>query len=395
MTAHEYPDGYHVRLLDERVTLDRLADHFEDTGPTGQEALAWLDAEHDTLEAKLANETTVTLEKIEGLRDQVEARREDVIIQRLARNYVDERRAATPDTELPDRKIYQLDRMPTMSRPDIQRLSRPDQKLVLQHEVWTEAERLWLVEQLLAARDYVPDEDSQRLRKELDDSLLTLDGMTMEGLAEWSEPIRQMKISLGIANGEQQKAAVVSTHKERLGLKQDVSRMNMEELIALRDSMVRRIETEIALYEAADGPGSPYDKLYDQVRWLESFLNFRFGLEDAGAEVETMQLARYNEAATSLVSAMTRALSDPHLAYAQVRLSQNLDAAIRHAASSQNIARTAHGWQMDYSDLERYVTALWEVGEQRAERAAVEEAARIIGRAAQEAAQHEAAFAME
>jgi len=395
MSTHEYPDGYHVRQLDERVTLESLGDFFEDTGPTGDDSVAWLTANHDTLEAMYREPGVSNLWELDELTSSVVSARQEIIDIDIAKAYIDTRRLSQGDVKAPIHESYRLKRMPTMSRPDIQRLDREAQKRVLQHEVWTEAERLWLIERLLEARGYEAGEESSQKREELDKSLLFLDGMTMEGLADWSSVLQRIQLQLfTVAKGESDKVAVLSTHRGTLDIKEDIAHMNEDELLSLRDMMVRRIEAEIKLYQAGAGPGSPTEKLYDQIVWIESLLNFRFDIRDAGGWIESSLIKRSDEASALLITQSMHAIAQPQNAYALPRLSQNLDAAVRQAGALKHVTQFRKTVIVPtYGQLENYLAALWQVGEQYTEHEAVEEAARILGRAAQEAASKEFDYA--
>jgi len=395
MSTHEYPDGYHVRQLDERVTLESLGDFFEDTGPTGDDSVAWLTANHDTLEAMYREPGVSNLWELDELASSVVSARQEIIDIDIAKAYIDTRRLSQGDVKAPIHESYRLKRMPTMSRPDIQRLDREAQKRVLQHEVWTEAERLWLIERLLEARGYEAGEESSQKREELDKSLLFLDGMTMEGLADWSSVLQRIQLQLfTVAKGESDKVAVLSTHRGTLDIKEDIAHMNEDELLSLRDMMVRRIEAEIKLHQAGAGPGSPTEKLYDQIVWIESLLNFRFDIRDAGGWIESSLIKRSDEASALLITQSMHAIAQPQNAYALPRLSQNLDAAVRQAGALKHVTQFRKTVIVPtYGQLENYLAALWQVGEQYTEHEAVEEAARILGRAAQEAASKEFDYA--
>jgi hypothetical protein len=385
-TVHKYPNGYHVRQLDERVTPTALSDFFDDTGPTGEAAIEWLDSHaeriDDAYEAS-AHEPIASIQEMFDRLAQVDEGCDRLTSQRLVRNYLDQKRAAEPEASPIGAPSYMsLHCMPTLARPDIQRLDRHDQMRVLQHEVWTEAERLWLIEQLLDARGYAAEQPDESTDAAFSDALATLDGMTMEGLAGWSEPLRRLQLQFSVAKGAQDRIAVISTHRDTVGITENIGQMSIDELVTLRDQMVRRIETEIAIYQAGDGVGSPTDRLYEQIRWMESFLNFQYDIEDSGQAVEDMLRDAYDSSAVRYIATSIRGLQDPTHTAPMSILSQNLDSVVRRSARTSRPDIMSRGRQLSYADIETYLAALWQIGERASQRETVAHATRALGHTA-------------
>jgi len=372
MTTHEYPDGYRVRILDKDVTLEKIAEFFRDTGQTGDQALSWVESNREEIAEAYDKPLPVGEEARRYYEGQlntdhgtVELRQSNLVGQQLVRNYLDERRQSPVEPMPIDEHTRYADvRLLTLSRPDIQRLSRDEQKKVLQHEVWTEAERLWLVAQLLDAKGYTPDPERDKAYDAIDGTLNTLDGMSMAGLAKWSHPLQELQQRFTIANGASDKIAMLDNTKQRLNITTDIANMSIDELVALRDKQVWRINAEVMTYKRGDGPGTPSDKLYEQIRWNESMLDFNFGVTDSGEAVEAIMRDRLDKATVAYTADTMHLLPLMQAKNADYVLSLNLGATIRGTGSTEaNPSLYTSRRHMEYADLEAYLSALWEVGE--------------------------------
>lgn len=398
MSTHEYPDGYRVRMLDQTVTLEKIAEFFRDTGQTGDNALAWVDANHgDIAQAfdeplPLGREARGYYEgKLNDDHDLVELRQQNLIGQRLVRNYVHERNQSPAEAMPIDEHTRYADvRLLTLARPDVQRLGRYEQKRVLQHEVWTEAERLWLVAQLLEAKGYTPDPERDIAYDAIDDTLQSLDGMSMKGLAEWSHPLRELQQRFTIAKGASDKIAMLDNTKQRLNITDNIANMTIDELLALRDRQVWRINAEVMTYRRGDGPGTPSDRLYEQIRWTESMLDFNFGITDSGAAVEALQRERLDEATVAYTADTMHLLPLVQQTNHHYALSLNLGSVIRMTGSMEaDLGLYSNRRTMEYTDLETYLAALWELGEQISRDTEALHAAQDVGHAAYTGASQE------
>lgn len=398
MSTHEYPDGYRVRMLDENVTLEKIAEFFSDTGQTGDQALSWLESQHSQITEAFDQPLPVGHEargyyegKLNDDHDLVELRQANLVGQQLVRDYIDERRQIPVEAMPIDEHTRYADvRLLTLARPDIQRLNRDEQKRVLQHEVWTEAERLWLVAQLLDAKGYTPDPERDKAYDTIDETLNYLDGMSMAGLADWSSTLRELQQRFTIASGATDKIAMLDNTKHRLNITDNIASLSVDELVSLRDRQVWRINAEIMTYKRGDGPGTPSDKLYEQVRWTESMLDFNFGVTDSGAAVEALQRDRLDKATAAYVADMMHLLPLSRGKNVGYALSLNLAAAIRGTGGMEaNLSLYTGRRHMEYADLETYLSALWDVGEQLGRDAESTLATQHVGQTAYHSASQE------
>lgn len=395
MSTPENPTPYRAKELDDGATLEALDDFFANTGPTGEQALHWLAGHRDLLAEKLESRPTLSgpLNHYEQelvmvtLQDQsriLEACRQDLIGQHLVREYVDECRQTIPPDAGPRCEDYWEMRALAMARPEVQRLDRSTRKRVLQHEVWTECERIWTISQALAARGYDAYADTEQAHHEVDPQLLydTLDGMSIEGMVQWSDALRSLRQQLLVANGANERLTAIKRTGEVISLSEDIEHMSTDELLALHDKKVRRVEAEISMFNAGVGAGSPSEKLYQHIRWMESLLDFTFDVKDAGAQVEETELAHYNDAAATLMADALLAIRSGCMTPYEYTLTRNFDAYVRRTARSQDPSSLARNHTMEYADLEAYVVKLWNFGEQLCRERERQATARTAGRLA-------------
>mgnify|MGYP001552098848 CR=1 FL=1 len=398
MSTHEYPDGYRVRILDKDVTLEKIAEFFRDTGQTGDDALSWLDTQQAQITEAFEQPLPVGQEargyyesKLSTDHDAVELRQTNFIGQQLVRKYLEERRLSPVEPMPVDEHTRYADvRLLTLARPDIQRLDRSRQKSVLQHEVWTEAERLWLVAQLLDAKGYTPDPERDKAYDTIDETLASLDGMSMAGLAEWSHPLRELQQRFTIAKGANDKIAMLENTKQRLNITDNISSMSIDELVALRDKQVWRINAEVMTYKRGDGPGTPSDKLCEQIRWTELMLDFNFGVTESGEAVEALMRDRLDKATVAYTADIMHLLPLVQGKNADYAFSLNLGAAVRGTASLEaHPALFSSRRRMEYTDLEAYLSTLWEVGERLGRDSETALASQHVGQTAYHSASQE------
>lgn len=390
MRTHEYPDGYRVRILDEDITLDKVADFFEDTGPTGATAVAWIDRNQAVINTQfdiplpMGNEARGYFEdKLKDDQESVERCQANYRGQALVSTYLDERRRNPEEPSTDEHISYADARMLTLARPDIQRLARHDQKRVLQHEVWTEAERLWMVDQALVARGYERDPERDNAYDHIDQNLQVLDGMSMGGMAQWSYPLQELRQRFTIANGSSDIIAMIDNTRRNLSMDEDIASMSIEELLELRDKKVWRINEEIAIYVRNGSAGTPMDTLYQQIRWTEAMLDFNFNVVDSGALVEQVQRNHLDTATATYTADIMHLLPIAPQLNNRYALSLNLSAVIRRSSQLEdNVSLFTSQRQAEYADLEAYLAALWEAGDELAKDADYRATVSHIGHAA-------------
>lgn len=372
---HEYPNGYQQKILEQNSSgLAELDELFFDTGPTGEQALGWLGDNLTNITLALAhtpelqptqNEEEVDkhYESLLEISHSLTSIGDSLVVQRIARHYVDQARATTPIGTVDYDKL-DIEHL-TMSRPDVQRMNPAERQRLLQHEIWTEAERLWAVEQVIYARGYDRVSATNiRSWRILDENLMqtTCDGMTMSGLENWSPTLQMLSQQLSVADHADKRVGLIDMMREQIHLPDDIGSMGLEDLLNLREHQIERMESEMRIFEAQNGPGSPTEKLYRRVRWMETLLDVNYDIQDAGAIVEATLLRQYDHQSANLLAAAIRVVQSTDSERRRYVLTRLIDSTIRRAGQTHDIdmlaAQTAR-YPFQYEYLEQYVDQLW------------------------------------